>query len=405
MHIAFFSPGWPPETIQNGIVTCVRWMRQGLQQDGHRVSIFAGGPDSLEAEPDLYSVQRALAGRLARRIARSRFPIERDILEFGHVIAEHMLKVHRRDPIDVIEMEESMGWAADVAAGTSIPVVTKLHGPGFLHIMEEERETPFAQAKIQREGEALARLPVIVAPSQSTLNETLARYALQPKLARQLVNPITLGEGTPLWNLDRCDRSTVLFVGRFDKIKGGDLALLGFQKLLARQPQMRLVVVGTDPGLLLPGGTRVHIKDYIASLRDDALERAVTYRGRLAPAEIAELRASSLVTMVTSRHENQAYTVLEAMLQGCPVVCADNSGSSESIEHQRTGLLVETENTAEIAAQLERIVVDPELGRSLGQAARDYILRTHSPAVVVAHAIDIYREAMALSAAGRKMRG
>ena len=39
--------------------------------------------------------------------------------------------------------------------------------------------------------------------------------------------------------------------------------------------------------------------------------------------EVTKLRTRCMVTVIGSRWENPGYTLLEAMLQGCPVVCTE----------------------------------------------------------------------------------
>ena len=397
MHIAFLSPTWPPGLFPNGIVTYVDWMRRGLTAQGHRVSVFTGVVDPASDDPTLHQIERSLSGRMADTVRLRLLGQRRSVFDAGDVIADSIRKVHQSDPFDVIEMEESFGWAASVARQTGIPMVVKLHGPAFLHLVEEDLATPHGQEKVRREGIALRSLPVIIAPALFTLRKTLARYQLRPTIGQQVVNPVALADGTPLWQLDRCARNTVLFVGRFDKVKGGDLVLLAFQRLLARKPHLKLVFVGPDSGLVQPDGSKIQFDAFMRSRGDAALSRAVSYRGRLAPGEVALLRAQAMVTVVASRHENQAYTVLEAMLQGCPVVCTDNSGSSESVEHQVTGLLAQTDDPDDMARQIEHLVDDPALAQSLGAAARAYVLKMHAPEAVVAQTIEVYRQAIALS--------
>jgi len=406
MHIAFLSPSWPPGLYPNGIVTYVDWMRRGLTAQGHRVSVFSGAiPRAGSGDPSLHPIERSPAGRIADTIKFRLLRQRRSVFDGADMIADSIRKVHRSDPFDVIEMEESFGWAASVARQTGIAMVVKLHGPAFMHLVAEDLATPDGQEKVRREGVALAGLPVIIAPARFTLRETLARYGLQPKIALQVVNPVALAEGAPLWQLETCQRDTVLFVGRFDKVKGGDIVLRAFQRLLARRPQLKLVFVGPDNGLVQPDGSTVRFDAFLNSLGDPALSRAVSYLGRRAPHEVAALRTTAMVTVVASRHENQAYTVLEAMLQGCPVVCTDNSGSSESVEHEVSGLLAQTEDTADMARQIERIVDDPALARSLGAAARAHVLSTHALDAVVAQTTEVYRQAIALQRSGGVTRG
>jgi glycosyltransferase involved in cell wall biosynthesis len=331
----------------------------------------------------------------------------RDISVFEHAgaIAATFERLHRSAPIDVIEMEESFGFAARVARDCDVPLVVKLHGPAFLHLVEEELNTPFGKEKVLREGEALKMLPVVTAPSRSTLSETMDRYGLHPAVAEQIVNPIAESDGLPLWSLEGCKRNRILFVGRFDKVKGADVLVRAFAELSSTQSDLELVFVGPDPGLLQSDGSRAHLHEFVASLGGSALTQRIFAPGFLPPSEVNALRASALVTVAASRRESQGYVALEAMLQGCPVVCTDSSGLSEIVEHEVTGLKAKPEDAHDMAEQIGRIVADPALGRTLGRAARAYVIEHHAPGAVVARTLDVYRRAIELRRGHGPRRG
>ena len=258
MHIAMWSPAWPLEKYQNGIVTYVHWMKRELERRGHRVSVFADARYAAStSDRDVHYVQMRLRDRLMRRISNLRRPGEYGIFDYSAVISAAISSVHRHDPIDIIEMEESFGWFADVGKRTSIPVLVKLHGPAFLSMVEDELNSPLVRERIEREGAALRRAPAIVAPSKLTLAQTIERYQLAPKIQGHIVNPVTMSEDAPTWNLNGCDRNTVLFVGRFDLRKGADIALKAFALLLKDKPELKLIFVGPDEGLPDSGGGRI----------------------------------------------------------------------------------------------------------------------------------------------------
>jgi glycosyltransferase involved in cell wall biosynthesis len=393
MHVALLTPAWPPGVVANGIVTYVAAVRAELQRQGHRVSVFA--PDVHVPGPGVHRVRAGAAERVVAELA-SRVQRRGGVFAFGRTIATAMARVHERDPIDVIEMEESFGWVGEVAAKLRVPVVCKLHGPAFLTMVAEELATEFGQEKLRREGEALARMPAIIAPSRYTLGETLARYRLEPAIAEHVVNPLELAPDAALWDPHRCDRDTVLFVGRFDKLKGGDLAVLAFRQLLAERPTLRLVFAGPDPGLLRPDGSVVHLREFVAAFDDSALASAIRWTGPLDARQVAELRAAAALTIVPSRRESQGYTALEAMLQACPLVCTDTSGLAEIVVHGVSGLKARPEDPGDLARQMRRILDDVALGQALGRAGREYVLQQHAPAAVVGRNLDVYRRAIAL---------
>jgi glycosyltransferase involved in cell wall biosynthesis len=97
--------------------------------------------------------------------------------------------------------------------------------------------------------------------------------------------------------------------------------------------------------------------------------------------------------------ESQGYTALEAMLQGCPVVCTNHSGLAEIVEHGVTGLKAAPDSAEDLACQLLRLVDDPGLGARLGSAARRHVLEEHSPEHVARLTDEFYGRALALRAA------
>ena len=250
MHIAFYSPGWPFESATSGIVTYVHWVRSELQRMGHRVSLITATQERDEADR-IYGIDAGILRRIVRRL-RLKLRIDQDLVfTVGSRIAEEAARIHRRDPIDVLEMEESFGWAAAVISLNRFPLVVKLHGPAFLTIPQDEADahSEFVRRRIAAEGVGLSAARVITAPSQCTLESAITRYSLKPAIRTKVVNPLALTPGASLWSASASRRDRVLFVGRFDKAKGADRVLLGFRELLAHRPQIQLDFVGPDMGI------------------------------------------------------------------------------------------------------------------------------------------------------------
>jgi glycosyltransferase involved in cell wall biosynthesis len=291
-------------------------------------------------------------------------------------------------------MEESFGWFADVARLTSIPVLVKLHGPAFLSFVEEELKTAFARVKIEREGRALRLATTIISPCESTLTQTIERYGLSPKDKRHIVNPMAMDTDVPQWRLDTCDRNTILFVGRFDLRKGADIVLKAFLSVLKARPELRLIFVGPDRGISGSDGMSIHFKTYCDLLFPVELRDRVDYRGPMANREIEKLRVKAMLTVVASRWENPGYTVLEAMLQGCPLISTDAGGCPEAVIHGVTGRLAKSEDPDAFADQFRAMLDDPEGAQSMGRAARLHIVENFAAAKVAAATIEMYEKAI-----------
>lgn len=396
MHIAFWSPAWPLEKYQNGIVTYVHWMKRALEKQGHRVSVFTritpNQPHEKFLDERIHPVPLRLMDRARFKVSWILKPPEYTAFQVSHAIAAEILRVHRRDPIDVLEMEESFGWFADIQRRGILPVVVKLHGPAFLSLTEDEINTPFGKEKIAREGRALMRAPTITAPSRYTLTQTVAYYGLAPPRQEHVVNPVAADQAMPLWRLESCDRRLILYVGRFDLGKGADVLLEAFKTALREHPELKLIFVGPDRGIRAAGGLRVKFREYLHELYPPNVRNRVDFRGTLPIREIAQLRTKAMMTVVASRLESQSYALLEAMLQGCPVVCTDAGGCSESVTDGVTGLLAKSGDSQSFAEKISAMVNSPEAAAAMGNAARRYVLEEHSTDKVTKRSIALYEQ-------------
>jgi glycosyltransferase involved in cell wall biosynthesis len=393
MHVAFWSPAWPLEKNPNGIIAYVTEVKRELERRGHQVSVFTGQLDEPAPGDRVFRVERPKWQQWTRRLSR-RFR-RAEVFDLGTAISRVILREHRHNPIDIVEMEESFGWFADVQRGTSLPFVVKLHGPAFLTAMADERETPLVRQRIEREGRALASCGTIVSPSEANLRRTLERYQLEDNLTRIIVNPVVIAERTPIWRLDGCERRTILFVGRFDLVKGADVLLKAFSSVLKSIPDAKLVFAGPDSGWLGEDGVRVRFSSYCDSVLGPEVSRRVDFRGRVPHGEVAALRTAAMVTVVASRWESQPYTMLEAMAQGCPIVSTDAGACPESIFPGRTGLLARSEDSEDFAAKICAVLRDPEAAAAMGRAARDHVAEHHAPSAVVDSMLELYERVIA----------
>ena len=393
MHVALFSPAWPLQKFQNGIITYVHWMKLELESQGHRVSVFTGELDAASQDSNVYLIGRdsgiGLSRALNKHIRRGRLN-HWGIFDFGVEIARAIKKVHRHNPIDIVEMEESFGWCSDVARLTSLPLVVKLHGPAFTTMVKDELESPMGIERIEREGQALSKIESIVSPTELVLRRTIEKYRLKPRDARRIVNPLVMNEGTPLWSPHGCDANCILFVGRFDSIKGADIILKAFASAVKQNKNLRLVFVGPDNGVVGPDGRNLRFSEFCDWAIPADVRARVDFRGRQPNDSVMTLRTKSMLTVVASRWENQGYALLEAMFQGCPVVSTDAGGCPESVVDGVTGVLAKSEDVECFSWQINAVVNDQARAEALGRAARQHVINVHSANRVAEASLENY---------------
>src|SRR5207237_865936 len=136
------------------------------------------------------------------------------------------------DQIQVLEMEDTFGWNGEISRLDLIPVVVRLHGPWFLNKTFEDR------ARELRELTAIESATFVTSPSRSVLDSVIKRCS--PIGQRSAVVYNSIDPPPNQWGLETCDKNSLLFVGRFDAIKGGDLVIQAFGNLARNNKTLKL---------------------------------------------------------------------------------------------------------------------------------------------------------------------
>jgi glycosyltransferase involved in cell wall biosynthesis len=105
--------------------------------------------------------------------------------------------------------------------------------------------------------------------------------------------------------------------------------------------------------------------------------------------DIPALLAAADIFTLPSRFEGLPMSVIEAMLTGLPVVATNIRGPAEQVVDGVTGLLVHAGDPSALGSALGKLVRDPELRASMGQAGRQRALDRYDEAKVLARTLDL----------------
>lgn len=100
--------------------------------------------------------------------------------------------------------------------------------------------------------------------------------------------------------------------------------------------------------------------------------------------DIPEVLAAMDLFCLPSWREGMPRTIIEAMMMAKPVVATNIRGAREEVVHEETGLLVPVQSSSDIATAVEKILLNPSWGRSLGRAGRERALQLYDEKHVVA---------------------
>ncbi|TMB75168.1 MAG: glycosyltransferase, partial [Chloroflexi bacterium] len=120
----------------------------------------------------------------------------------------------------------------------------------------------------------------------------------------------------------------------------------------------RLIIVGRGPEI---GDVRRFV--HRQRLAD------VFFAGRVEDADKASFyKTADIYVAPSTGQESFGIVLLEAMAAGCAVIASDIHGYKRVVQRNVSGLLVEPKDPEALADAIERLITQPELRQSIGEA-------------------------------------
>jgi phosphatidylinositol alpha-1,6-mannosyltransferase len=165
-------------------------------------------------------------------------------------------------------------------------------------------------------------------------------------------------------------RPTVVCLSRLVPRKGQDALIKALPAIRRRVDGAALVIVGGGP--------------YLETLRKLADEHAVaehvTFTGGVPAAELPAHYALADVFAMPCRTRGAGMDVeglgivfLEASATGVPVVAGLSGGAPETVQHNKTGLVVDGRSVDEVAESVTELLSDRDRATAMGAAGREWV--------------------------------
>lgn len=159
----------------------------------------------------------------------------------------------------------------------------------------------------------------------------------------------------------------ILQVSRFDRLKDPAGVIEAF-KLVRKNIACRLILAGGSADDDPEGAT---ILEEVRALAEGDPDITVLSLNPDANLEINVLQRRADVIVQKSLREGFGLTATEALWKGKPLVATPTGGLAYQVLNEETGLTART--VEEVALQVERLLVNPTLGRRLGAAGREHV--------------------------------
>lgn len=287
---------------------------------------------------------------------------------------------------DIIHIHEHRTALAAIVASLAmkhkVPYVIQPHG-SVMPFFQKQRQKILFDKLIG--NDILSNASLFLAMTQ-TETEQLVSMDADSSLIRLIPNGIDDSEcacsrGSFRQRIGLKDEPMALYLARFHRIKGPDLLIESFSKVIERFPTAKLVMIGPDDGYL-DEVKRVVDREHLASnvILLGPIYDSQQKRGAYLDAD---------VYVLPSRYELFPVSVLESWAAGTPVIVTDQCGIRDLI--QEAGIVVPFEKD-KLATAIESIFSDNSLGKAMGREGRATVLERYTWSKVVDYLEELYLE-------------
>ncbi len=302
-------------------------------------------------------------------------------------------RLQKEKKVDIIHTHNQFPAAAVMLAKKlwrwKVPVVHSVHNPTLLLKGFEYKWGNWL------ENAAIKRADYVTTDTEYVRQELITRMGIDASRTSQvysgmdmdsIISSIQAGPGR---NAERRDK-TVLCVARIHPGKNQMAILKAADGILRVHPEARFIFAGP-----------VRDQSYMNSLREftgtNGLSDHAEFTGEITQDALYGLYKAATVFVFPTLNETQGLAVIEAMAFGLPVI-ASRIGPIEDVVNLEEGsaILVNPDNTGEIADAVNRLLGDESLRQELSRRGQKLASRGFSWEQIAREMIKIYQKVVSL---------
>jgi glycogen(starch) synthase len=288
-----------------------------------------------------------------------------------------------------------VAWAADVLATMfDVPLVTTLHGT------ERGRHGGHLPSGEPTDINAVEwwlafRSQRVITSTRLMVREVTAGFELDPDVVRRIPNGID-----PTWwrtgrddapasdpaagdgNGEGSSQPLVFTWGRVQYEKGFQVLARAIGELRSRVPGILCVIAGR--GSYLP--------ELQSQIDLEGVSDIVQLSGFLPDEELRATIHRANCVVIPSLYEPFGLVALEALAAGAALIVADTGGLAELVGGTGSALMFEPGNADELAQQIERVLTEPDLARTMRRRGNELLDATYSWDAIASRTVDVYLE-------------
>jgi len=173
------------------------------------------------------------------------------------------------------------------------------------------------------------------------------------------------------------DKKIILMIGMITHWKGQHIALQAIKKIKVQRSDLYFVFVGEKPA----GDKTNYLNNLHNYIIENDLQTIISmlgYSKMIAPL----INASDLVIHTSITPEPFGRVIVESMTLKKPVIATNIGGPCEIIHNEKTGFLIEPNNSTALANKIIEVINTPEQSKTIARAAQKYALNHYDSKMV-----------------------
>jgi L-malate glycosyltransferase len=281
--------------------------------------------------------------------------------------------------VDLFHIMANSGWSWHLF---TVPAVwiAKLRGvPTVINYRGGEAEKFFSKSFKYVKPTLNASTSVIV-PSRF-LQEVFSKRGIRTQI---IANIIDLDRFNLVEKKSKQYFPHLLVARNLELIYDNETAIRAFNEILTIYPDARLTIAGTGPEL----------EDLQSLVGQLDLSTRVKFTGCVDTQQMPALYQSADVMLNPSRVDNMPNSILEALACGVPVVSTNVGGIPYMVDHEKTALLVDSEDYMAMAAAIRVVLEDKQCQKNLVNSGLSLVKQFSWPEVSQ-HWLSLYKKLVA----------
>ena len=377
MKIAFLTSEFPhPKTgSSGGIGTSILNLSQALALAGHQVVLLIYGQDNDEVFEENGIVFHKIKN--VRIKGLSKFFTQKKIENLINTLVKNQ-------EIDLVEAADWTGITSFIEP--NCPVIVRLHGSDTYFCHLDNRRVKWINRF--HEKRALQKATALLSVSQFTADLTKELFALKRDFT-VIPNGIDTKKFDGIPENGATQNHTILYFGTLIRKKGLLELPLIFNEVYAKNNHAKLILAGKDAADILTGNASVW-QMMLPLFTKEALQN-VSYLGSVSYEAIRKIINDASVCVFPTFAEALPVSWIEAMAMQKAVVASNIGWAVEIIDDRTDGFLVHPKDHSEYAAKISELLLNRELQKQFGAAARKKVMKKFTNEVVAKQSADFYK--------------